>query len=382
MEKSYDKTIKTIILRQGNDLIAVRASKILRTDFEANKRIGEVKELDIWSSVNVTIPKTDPHYSIDATNHLPALMSYIYKTSQPLSLKNKPELIPNRLDFKVLTNWLVKQKPKIVLCLDPISRDLALLIRRKEKIAMGIIALPIRFYTNAYWAGDEGDLWAVPLPENREQLLAEFVYDKRIIVTGPLVGKKQFVLLEKPISRKKLGWPQAGFFLGIVADGLLPGLVEELVERLSAYPDMNLTLVIISSDKDFRQNIEEKAQSFLCKMLIVTKPDEPDLLLLSLDLVIFYHDTLYLPEVVARQLPSIVISRKVYFNMREEELGLLSHKNAIWRASNLREVIWMAERILKNRYILKDFKNQIKRIIGTQPATTKIIEEIFIRMKK
>jgi len=60
----------------------------------------------------------------------------------------------------------------------------------------------------------------------------------------------------------------------------------------------------------------------------------------------------------------------------------LAAKNAIWRAGSLREVIWMTEQILKNRHILKDFKNQIKKIFYPQPATSKIIEEIFIRIKK
>lgn len=382
MDKLKDSKIKAVILSQGNDIVSKRASQILQTDFAANKRIGEVKEIDIWSCVKIIIPKTDPHYSVNPETHQPALFNYLYKNSQPLSLKSQPEIIPSRLDFKALSSWLVKEKPKIALALDPVSRDLALEIRRKEKLTMGVIAIPSRFYANAYWARDEGDLWAVALPENREQLLAEFVYEKRIIVTGPLIGKGQFAPIEKSVARKKNGWAQAGFFLGIVADGLLPGLVEELIERVSAYPDMQLTLVVISSDKNFRKNIEEKAQSFLCKILVIDNPDEPGFLLSSLDMAIFYHDALYLPEVLSRQLPSIVISRKVYFNIREEELGLLAANNAIWRASNLREVIWMTERVLKKRHILKDFKNQIKKILCPQPATSKIIEEILFRMKK
>jgi len=382
MDKPKDSKIKAVILSQGNDLMSKRASIILQADFAANKHISEVKELDMWSCVKVVVPKTDPHYSVNPEAHQPVLFNYLYKNSQLLSLKSQPEIIPSRLDFKALSSWLIKEKPKIALALDPISRDLALEIRRKERLTMGVIAVPSRFYVNAYWARDEGDLWAVALPENREQLLAEFVYDKRIIISGPLVGKAQFAPIEKSVARKKIGWPQAGFFLGIVADGLLPGLVEELIERLSAYPDMQLTLVIISSDKNLRTNLTEKAQSFLCKMIITDMPDEPRFLLSSLDLVIFYHDALYLPEVLSSQLPSIVISRKVYFKLREEELNLLAAKNAIWRAGSLREVIWMTEQILKNRHILKDFKNQIKKIFYPQPATSKIIEEIFIRIKK
>lgn len=380
--KKAKDAIKVAIIKKAPDLTQEYAGQVLLSYLSTHKKILEVSQHDIWSLIKVRIPKTDPHLLSNSKDNISLVLNWIYEYKQNISLKSRPMINEEKIDFTPARKFLREERPKIILTLDPLARDIMLLARRRERIPVGIVACCPRYYTNHFWAGDEGDLWAVPLLENKEQLLAEFVYDKRIIVSGHLINKKDISKLEKPAARKKLSWPTKGLTVGIVADGITNGLVEELIERISAFPDMQLVIVVFSRDEDFRSDLEQKAASFLAKIIVTNLPPECSRYLRALDLILFTHNQIYLPWVIANNLPSIVLADKNQENDSEGELDLLAGQGLILKALVLKDLIWKTEMILKNHQLLKDFHLRLvkKTIIRTAPEI--IMEEIFKRMKK
>lgn len=380
--KKAKNAIKVAIISQSSDLTQDVAGGILQSYLKAHKRILDVSQHDIWSLFKIIIPKNDPNWLAKSKNDFSRAVDWIYQYQQNISLKNRPTIDKDKVDIALARKFLRQEKPKIIFTLNPLARDVMLLARRREQLPVGIVAVCPRYYTGHLWAGDEGDLWTVPLLENREQLLAEFVYDKRIIVSGQLINRKDICKLEKTAARKKLSWPLKGLTVGIVADGILNGLVEELIERISAFPDMQLVVIIFSQDEDFRSDLQQKAHSFLAKIIISSLPAEPSIVFRALDLILFSHNQIYLPLVIANNLPSLILTEKDQENDSAGEVDLLASQGLILKAQVLKDFIWKTEMILKNRQLLKDLHLRLVKKPAIRPAPEIIMEEIFKRMKK
>lgn len=380
MMQQKNEKIDFVIVRLGDNKNQKEASQIITKNLKTNKKINSLEELDLWSLIKINLPQTDPNYKIDSQRHLPELIKYLYRSSFDPSLTARPEIDQSRVDLGQAQDWLAAKKPKVILTLDPIARELLLILRRKAQIKVAIVGLPIKFYLDRLWASEEGDLWSVSFPENKEQLIADFVDEKRVIVAGLPLGKGEFKTIDRLIAQKKLKWPTRGLTIAIVADRLIGGQVEEFIQRISAFPGLQLNIIVLTSDKNFREKLNEKSQSFLSYVAAVSL-DENSLIYSALDLLIFLEDSFYLSKVLAQALPSIVISHRSSFLSRDGELDLLSSKGLIIKAGSLRDVVWQTEMILKNQKILKEWKSRLNKDVP-RPGLNELVEAIFSRMAK
>lgn len=379
--RKEQKKLKFAIWYQAEDRIQSTASQVLAADWQSVSKIDSLWLFNIWDGVKLLISSTDPHFSFDPLKNPTILFNYLYQNAHMLSLKTRPVLITDRLNLNVILDETEKHSPDIIVALDPVARDIALIVRRKLRKRIGVVALPPRLSLDAFWAGEEGDLWSVALPENREQLLAEFVSDKRIIVSGPLCGRSDLRPLGKAKCRQKLGWPATSFIVGLVALGMHPSQLEELLERICAFPDMKLAVAVVSQDKELRENIQKQSQGYLAKVLTVNPENKNSEILAALDVLIALQDAVFLPQLLVRQLPGIIMAPHSFYWSRDSELHLLAEKNLLWRAQNYRDVIWRIELILKDKKLLTPIRAEMRKIIPSPAPSEVVVGEIFARLK-
>ncbi len=261
-----------------------------------------------------------------------------------------PRRIINAVNCWRFENFLLKQKPDIVISAHFMANEIVTHLKQAGKLTCRLFCAVTDYRLHSFWVASGVDLYFAALEDTKADLINRGVPADKIITSGVPIGPKFALSMDKPKIRVGLGLNPYLFTVLIVSGGFGVGPVELLVRNLGVISQDIQLIVVCGYNKKLFQKVNAVVGGLDIKGKVYGFVENMYELMSASDVMVTKSGGLTASEALAKGLAAIFI--KPIPGQEEKNAKVLEKAGAafvagsIWAAKNkVRELFYEPKKL-------------------------------------
>lgn len=285
----------------------------------------------------------------------------------------------NRLGFTHMGRYLRNNPPQIVVSLFSVPAGVASELKERELHNIPLATVITDHVAHNQWVHPYTDLYLVPSPPVKEELIERGISQDRVEVTGIPIDPAFGQQWNKRALRHKLGLKE-DLFTVLVLGGAFGnwGGMRRICTRLATFPLPIQVVIITGKDFKMKEKLSPIADEACCPMYIQGFVDDMPAWMGTADILISKAGGITVSEAMASELP-LLIYRPIP-GQEEANVRYLVSEGAATAADDITQLIDKLEQIIRHPAKLVEMRQRAKRIAYADSAhvTAKLLYERFL----
>jgi processive 1,2-diacylglycerol beta-glucosyltransferase len=286
------------------------AAEALRKAF-AQRQPGHVGCEDVLDHTSKLFRIAYARSYLEITDHAPLVWGYFYTQADDKDelgeMTNNIRKLVESIGTSALKELLKRFLPEIIICTHFLPMELLVSLKRKARLPQPVYCVITDHAAHTFWTYTNIDGYFVGSEMVRTQLIERGVSPSQISVTGipidPLIAEPK----DSRTERERLHLPSDERVITLLGGGVADESVRKIATGL-LHSGLRATLVIVAGrNEDLLEHISDLRPSDTMDLRIHGYIDFMDGLITASDLVITKAGGLIISEVLARNVPLIVI---------------------------------------------------------------------------
>ena len=346
-----------------------RAAEALSTAF-ASYPAAQVRVEDVLDYTPKIFRKAYAGSYLELTDHAPLVWGYFYtQTYRDPDLAQVTNYLRKVLesvgtnDLKdVLKNFL----PEIIICTHFLPVELLVRLKHSAKLMPPIYCIVTDYGAHTFWTYTDIDGYFVGAEKPREQLIERGVSPERIWVSGIPIDTTISEPKDPALSRQRRGLPAQGQVITLFGGGVANERLRMMVKDLLV-SGINGTLVVVAGrNESMRQALADLKSSSTMTLRVLGFVTYVDDLVAASDLVITKAGGLIISEILARNVPIIVIDPIPGQEEWNADFVVVSGAGEQLRMAE--SVAATAKRLLQTPFLMDYMRKQAKNVAHPRAA--------------
>jgi processive 1,2-diacylglycerol beta-glucosyltransferase len=307
----------------------------------------EVKKIDALDYTDSFFKKAYPAVYIFLVKYLSFLWGIFFHALDIGLLKpliNKIRHFFNAFFGRKLVNYVLNEKPDIIICEHFLSAELMSNLKKQGRFTGKVFVGVTDFGVHQFWVNEGTDAYFVASEKTRDELNRQGIHSEKIFVTGIPVEKKFSQSLKKDEVYSKLGLSKDKFTVLVTSGGFGVGPIKKIVSCLDAMDRQLQVLVICGRNKELPRFFSK--QKFKKTVKVFGFVNNMEEFMEAAELIISKSGGLTVSESLVKGLPMIIIKPIPGQEMKNAQI--IEEYNIGLRLTDLNELRSKIEMLLAN----------------------------------
>jgi processive 1,2-diacylglycerol beta-glucosyltransferase len=287
-----------------------RAAEALQVAFE-RRQPGEVRVEDVLDYAPPLFQQAYAKSYLDITNKAPLVWGYFYHQTEVdptvSEFVNNIRKLVEGVSVIQLKDVLRSFQPDAIICTHFLPVEMLLSLKNKGELQQPVYCVVTDYSAHTFWANPGLDGYFVGAEHTRDQLIARGIHESAIRITGIPIDPTVAEPKDPADMRQAHGFTKPGPLITLFGGGIETSHVREIVEDLLA-TDIEGTLVVVAGrNEQLATALNDLQSSPRLELQVLGLIDYVDDLIVASDLIITKSGGLIVSEVLARNVPMLVI---------------------------------------------------------------------------
>ncbi|MCI2424543.1 hypothetical protein LM599_00695 [Candidatus Acetothermia bacterium] len=319
---------------------------------------------------------------ISLVKYAPSLYRDFYHLTDNSSISPLWQRRINRLGFTYMGRYLRSNPPQVMVSLYPVPAGVVDELKGRGLHNIPSATVITDHVAHSQWVHPHTDLYLVPSPPVKEELIKRGIAQDRIEVTGIPINPAFGQQWNKRELQRKLGLKE-DLFTVLVLGGAFGnwGGMRRICSRLATFPLPIQVVIVTGKDFNMKEKLGPIASKARCPMYIQGFVDDMPAWMGVADILISKAGGITVSEAMASALP-LLIYRPIP-GQEEANVRYLVEKGAAIATDDVTQLISELERIIRYPAELTKMRQRAKEIAHTDSArvAAKALYERFLTCK-